>query len=65
MDKNTGCYIQKKHEQEEPMVYHQEEITYYDAIDRKYESSENNMILPFATTMCDFRELGNSIGSWN
>ena len=47
------------------MVYHQEEITYYDAIDRKYESSENNMILPFATTMCDFRELGNSIGSWN
>lgn len=65
VDKNTGCYIEKKHEQEDTMVYHKEDITFFDSIERRYETSQNNIILPFATNMCDFRELGNSIGTWN
>lgn len=45
------------------MVYHHESITFYE--NRNYESSENNLVLPFATNPCDFRKLGNSVCKWN
>lgn len=34
-------------------------------MERKYESTENDILLPFATACCDFRQLGNSKGVWN
>jgi len=47
------------------MIFHSEALTYFDAGERKYESSNNDIILPFATKCCNFRELGNSRGYWN
>ena len=65
INKNTGCYLQIEEKTEDPIVYHYEELTSYNKIEKKYDSHENDIVLPFATELCDFRKLGNSKGIWN
>lgn len=65
VNKNTGCYLQNLEKTEWPVVYHNEELTAYNKIEKRYEATESDIILPFATALCDFRTLGNSRGVWN
>jgi hypothetical protein len=63
VNKNTGYYIELKEEQSDEIVYHNEVITYHE--NNRFETCQNNIILPFATNPCDFRKLGNSVSAWN
>lgn len=63
VDKNTGTYLKKT--SPNTCVYHTELNSYYDQDKKKYQSCENDLILPFATISSDFRVDGNSRGMWH
>lgn len=65
VNKNTGSYLLNLEKTEEPVIYHYEELTAYNKIEKRYEATESDLLLPFATALCDFRALGNSRGVWN
>lgn len=65
VNKNTGCYLINLEKTEEPLIFHSEELTAYNKIEKRYEPTESDLLLPFATALCDFRALGNSRGVWN
>ena len=39
MNKNTGCYLQNLEKTDFPAIYHNEELTTYNKIEKKYEST--------------------------
>ena len=66
VDRNNGCYLQRDMiNEDEPVVYHTEQLTSYNKVEKKFTPHRNDLILPFATNLCDFRKQGSARGNWN